>query len=65
MRNDKIEQCVEAICNRGCQLVRDDIALLEQGKVVPETEGFSVEEGDQVLVELKNIMAVYGDSCRI
>jgi hypothetical protein len=65
MRNDKIEQCVEAICNRGCQSVRDDIALLEQGKVVPETEGFSVEEGDQVLVELKNIMAVYGDSCRI
>ncbi len=65
MRNDKIGLCVEVICNQGCQSVRDDIARLEQGNKVPETEALSAEECKQVLVELKNIMAVYGDSCRI
>ncbi|MES9871167.1 MAG: hypothetical protein ABW082_03665 [Sedimenticola sp.] len=65
MQRTKIDACVEAICNKGCQEVRQDISLLEQGDNPPEVKHFSDEERSLVLAELKNIMAVYGDTCRI
>ncbi|OOZ34321.1 hypothetical protein [Solemya velesiana gill symbiont] len=65
MQRTKIDACVEAICNKGCQEVRQDISLLEQGDNPPELKNFTNEERMKVLTELKTIMAVYGDTCRI
>jgi DNA-directed RNA polymerase subunit H (RpoH/RPB5) len=41
------------------------INQLENGGSVPQTELLSYEEQQQVLAELKSIMAVYGSNCRI
>jgi len=60
-----VEGCVEAICNKGCRSVRADITTLEQGGAVKELKDASELVRQAVLRELKNIMAVYGDSCRI
>ena len=65
MNHDQIEYCVELICNKGCRLVREDIERLESGEVLPETHLLDGRERHMVLLELKNIMAVYGDVCRI
>ena len=60
-----VDYCVEVICNKGCQSVRADIRSLERHEVIPEVQQMSTEERGLVLAELKKIMAVYGDSCRI
>jgi hypothetical protein len=60
-----IEARVEAICVKGCRQVRRDIALLESGVQIPEVQGLALNERRLLLTELKQIMAVYGDSCRI
>ena len=65
MGKSKIETCVEKICNKGCLQVRQDILRLECGKSLPEMADLSGEERLKILSELKTIMAVYGDSCRI
>lgn len=65
MDNYKISACVEAICNKGCIQVREDIEHLERGEILPEMASLPLDERQQVLKELKSIMAVYGDSCRI
>lgn len=65
MGKDRVEVCVESICNKGCQSVRSDLEKLEQRKVLPELKGFSEDEIQRVLRELKSIMEVYGDSCRL
>jgi hypothetical protein len=65
MDDQKIALCVEAICNKGCQMVRQDIRLLEAGDTIPEVDMLDGDECRLVLQELKSIMAVYGDSCRI
>ena len=61
----KIAACVEALCEKGCRSVRADIAALEKGKVLPETKGLDRATRLKVLKELKAIMAVYGDTCRL
>lgn len=61
----QIETCIEILCQKGCLSVRSDIRALEQGQDLPETAGLSREATRLVLRELKAIMAVYGDSCRI
>lgn len=65
VRYHSIEDCVEAICNKGCQAVRSDIDLLRRGGCTPELQGFSAADRQRVLKELQTIMDVYGDSCRI
>ena len=64
MRKGKIDDCIESLCRKGCNAVREDIASLEQGRPLPETEGLSPQEVGAVLQELRSIMAVYGDVCR-
>jgi hypothetical protein len=64
------EQCrvdarIEAVCSKGCSQVRQDIASLEAGVQLPETRDLSEEERYTLLRELKQIMAVYGDACRL
>jgi len=60
-----VESSVEMICNKGCQTVRDDIAALEREELVQEVRGLTEAERRAVLMELKKIMAVYGDACQI
>lgn len=57
------QSVIEALCAKGCRQVWRDIAALEQGEVLAETRGLSAAELNQLLRELKDIMAVY-DSCR-
>jgi len=61
----KVEECVEVLCEKGCGSVREDIEKLEAGIELQETQDLSKEELSKVVDELKSIMAVYGDSCRI
>jgi hypothetical protein len=63
MRNALIEQHVEAICEKGCRSVREDIRLLSQGTVLPELKNLDEFARQMVLRELRSIMAVYGDGC--
>ena len=65
MNHQAIEYSVERLCNKGCRQVREDIAALEQGVVLDEVQGLGERERVRVLEELKAIMAVYGDSCRV
>ncbi len=60
-----VEWCVELICNKGCRAVRADIEALEQGRPVAGLGRLPEALRRQVLAELKEIMAVYGDSCRL
>ncbi|EGV18917.1 hypothetical protein [Thiocapsa marina] len=65
-----LEQCrvdarIEAVCSKGCRQVRQDIAALEAGAELPETRDLTEEERNILLRELKQIMAVYGDACRL
>ena len=63
MRSHTIEDCVEAICNKGCRAVQGDIELLRGGCSIPELDGFTEADRQRVLAELQSIMQVYGDSC--
>lgn len=63
MYNERIQACIEAICAKGCQTVRDDILWLERGRELPEAAGLNAEELRIVIRELKSVMAVYGNTC--
>lgn len=56
------QSVIEALCSKGCRQVWRDIQALEQGETLAETRGLNAFERDQVLRELKEIMAVY-DRC--
>jgi hypothetical protein len=60
-----LEVRVETICERGCRRVWDAIDTLEQGVDLPETSDLDNAERAWVLAELKAVMAVYGERCRI
>lgn len=60
-----VEDCIEAICHKGCRQVWGEIDALERGEELPETQGLDREEKAIVLSELKTIMAVYQDRCGI
>ncbi len=53
---------IEALCAKGCRQVWREIKALEDGNPPREARGLTGPELDQVLTELKAIMAVY-DSC--
>ena len=65
LKNRNIEKTVEAICQKGCQAVRDDLVKLKAGQIPAETESLNHKERKAVYKELKSIMAVYGDACRV
>ncbi len=62
-RSEIIEGCVEILCQKGCRSVREDIQRLERGEDLPELAGLDDLSRRLVMVELREIMAVYGDSC--
>jgi len=60
-----LDAVIEALCRQGCREVRLSMARLEQGEDLPETRGLTAAARLEVLVELRAIMAVYGETCRI
>ncbi|MCW8882846.1 MAG: hypothetical protein OQL10_09375 [Sedimenticola sp.] len=65
MQKTSIDASVEAICIKGCREVRRDIQLMEDGKTPPELTHHTKQAQQLILEELKVIMSVYGDNCRI
>lgn len=63
--DSSLEARLETLCAKGCRQVRRDILALEAGAELPETQGLTSDERAWLLAELKQIMAVYGDSCRL
>lgn len=57
--DQQVIQCVETLCECGCDAVRATISAMEAQLPVSQTEGMSDEQQQQVLDELKAIMAVY------
>lgn len=65
MLHQRVEVCVESLCNQGCKAVWGHIAALERGDSIPETEGLGPREIREVLSELKTVMAAYAGSCSL
>lgn len=63
MKQNRVEESVELLCQKGCRQLWADIDELDQGGILPETSDLSCEERALVLAELKSIMAVYEGSC--
>jgi hypothetical protein len=61
----RIDACVEQLCQKGCARVWGDIELLERGGRPVGTEALSAEDCGLVLQELKAVMSVYADRCRL
>lgn len=59
----RLEARLEALCEKGCRHVWQDIDALEQGQELNETKGLTEKERRWLLSELKQIMTVYGDRC--
>jgi len=59
----RLESRLEALCEKGCRRVWQDIDALERGEDLPETRGLGAEERRLLLRELKQVMAVYADRC--
>jgi len=60
----KVEECVESLCQNGCAAVHATITAMEHDLENVALTGLVPREREQVLRELKAIMAVYG-SCEI
>jgi hypothetical protein len=54
-----LDAAIEAICQKGCRQVNQDIARLERGETLPEQRALTAAEGARLLDELRAIMAVY------
>ncbi|RKZ50617.1 MAG: hypothetical protein DRR16_23505 [Candidatus Parabeggiatoa sp. nov. 3] len=66
--NDKlIDLCLEEICQQGCRSVNQVIEQLEQQQMTEATQHLNRTQQNQVLHELKKIMAVYAEtqSCEV
>jgi hypothetical protein len=61
--NYRLEARLEALCEKGCRHVWQDIDTLERGEDLPETRDLSESERRWLLRELKQVMAVYADRC--
>ncbi|WP_456448119.1 hypothetical protein [Thiolapillus sp.] len=65
MKQNSVDHAVETLCQKGCKALWTDIALMEDGEVLPELKGLDQDQQKQVLVEIKTIMAVYKGSCSL
>ena len=59
MDTKQVNQCVDALCQCGCDAVRATISAMEMGADIPQLQTLSSEERSVVLDELKAVMAVY------
>ncbi|MCB1735813.1 MAG: hypothetical protein H6981_03090 [Gammaproteobacteria bacterium] len=60
-----VEDVIEQMCQAGCKTVLQKIDALERGEIIPECERLDCNSRHVVLHELKSIMAVYGNVCRL
>ncbi|RTZ58099.1 MAG: hypothetical protein DSZ32_01390 [Gammaproteobacteria bacterium] len=63
--NSRVDECVEAICQKGCQATRNDLTRMENGEIIMEISHLSKKEQTEVQREIAAIMAVYGDACPV
>lgn len=64
--SEQLSECLEAICQCGCEAVLATISAMEAGQTVPQIEQLTEDERRLVLQELKSIMDVYGgQSCSL
>lgn len=61
----KIEKCVESLCQNGCAAVSATITAMELDLDNVPLTGLQEEERRQVLNELKAIMSVYDNPCKL
>lgn len=59
MNKNRVQHCIEQVCQKGCTDVLETICALEQRQAVAEAIDLSSEEILLVLSELKSIMAIY------
>ena len=59
MDTNQVNQCVDALCQCGCDAVRATIEAMEMGADVPQLQTLNHDEREVVLDELKAVMAVY------
>ena len=59
MDQNRVQLCIEQICQKGCTDVLETISTLEQDQAVAETLNLNRDETQAVLSELKKIMAIY------
>lgn len=65
MNKDRVEACLERLCNKGCRSVWGDIEALEAGRPLAETRGLEPHEIRRLIRDLKEIMAVYEGNCSV
>ncbi len=62
--SETVLKCIDLLCSQGCREVTQSIQDLESEKAIGGTEHLTPKELQEVLVELKSIMAVYeGKEC--
>ncbi len=59
MDTKQLNQCVDALCQCGCDAVRATIEAMEAGADIPQLQTLGEEERQVVLDELKAVMSVY------
>ncbi len=59
--HDRINHCIESLCELGCEQARKTINTLEAGNTVAQTANLNSHQRQLVLHELKAIMAVYDE----
>jgi 4-hydroxy-3-methylbut-2-en-1-yl diphosphate synthase IspG/GcpE len=59
MDTKQVNQCVDALCQCGCDAVRATIVAMEAGADIPQLHTLDSEGRAVVLNELKAVMSVY------
>ncbi len=59
MNKTKVNQCVEFLCQSGCEAVRATITSMEMDLHSSQTQDLDQQEYEAVLIELRSIMSVY------
>lgn len=54
-----VSHCIDNICQLGCDGVRNTIVAIENGQSPEQVSSLGSEDKQHVLIELKDIMAVY------
>ena len=57
----EVENCIDAICALGCDVVSAYISALQKGESRPEYQSLDKRQRVSLLQELQSIMSVYGD----
>jgi len=60
--SEKVSIKIELLCEAGCTQVHQVLEKAGNGNAIEELAEFSESEIEQIIIELTNIMAVYGIS---